>query len=534
MTTSRWHVRWLLLALVIAVPFAGFLVTNHYPWFRIETVVALALLLLTCAVLSAVARGRWFYVVTLVCGCAIAVVPVDRVLLPLGQLPVPAVAAGFLIFFGGLMFWMRERFWASLVTFVLAAFTAHCIVVYRSPAAFAYTGSRPVAGQKPSHFLYLILDEHIGPAGLPKSIPECQNAARMIVSTFGHDGFRLYPNAFSNYATTLDSVPSILNRTLLRSHNEFLRPGSPDPYGMYSLNATKFFSDFKSRGYALEAIQCRGVNFASGSGARVLEYTGGMDEIARSDMRWHEKFRVLVGAYQGSDVVLAGVKGFFPFFRFGTKTLWPMSVSHSWPTWLASEITSTEKPTLFFVHLLTPHGPYAYRPNGSMRSLNEWTADLSYGVSDDRTYRDRYVRYAQQIEYLHEQLGHLFSELRKRGFLDRMTIVVHGDHGSRIRLRRDSVRPASGSRPVEPDRYDYISEADPQDLVDRFSALLAIKFPGERVPSVDGRSGSVVHFLTETVYGRNPADIGPGVDSVFLFGAHDLVTEIAWPAMKGN
>jgi hypothetical protein len=298
----------------------------------------------------------------------------------------------------------------------------------------------------------------------------------------------------------------------------------PDAYGVTFLSVRRFFDEFRARGYRICVFQDRRVSYARGEAARVVEYSGELNSVAGAGWRWQDKLRLLAGSYQASDHVLSRFKGLFPLFRFGARALTPLSAPLVWPSWPAGEIRAAKAPTFFFAHILLPHGPYILRRDGSVRPIEQWKNDQLYGVLDRKTYEDRYRRYSEQIEFVQSQLETLFSRLRDAGVLDRLTVVVHGDHGSRIRLRRWPVR--CGLEPYEPDRYDYSGTPPLPDSLDRFSALLAIKLPGERVPSIAGRKGSVLRILSEVVYRRDTSLIPPGADSVFLCGEQGDPREI--------
>ena len=61
-------------------------------------------------------------------------------------------------------------------------------------------------------------------------------------------------------------------------------------------------------------------------------------------------------------------------------------------------------------------------------------------------------------------MGRLFEQMRKLGLYDEATIVVHGDHGSRISLHSPS--------------YLNRDNLTPEDYRDIYSVLFAIKQPG--------------------------------------------------------
>ncbi len=519
-STSSWLGRALPLACIIVLPFAGFLVSNRYPATRPESAAALLALTLTAAILAAVCRKTLFYAVALVCASAISVVPLQRMLAPALTFSVPVLALGVALSLGGLMFFLRQYFFRVVMIFAAAAFTAHVF----QPLLAGARGTESSSGTaRPAHILYLVLDEHMGPAGLPSYIPECRAAAKSIAETFQTNGFRLYPYAYSNFSSTLESLPSVMNRRLPHLRGTSMRPGSPDVFGVQSVDVSRFFAGFRARGYDVSVFQFRGIDFASGEHARLVEYSPQLGALADVDEDWTEKFRLLVGTYQGSNLALAKVKGFLPF-RFGLRKVGPLAVASVWPDALAEAIANARRPTLFFVYLLAPHGPYLYRADGSIRPFREWEDDLDYQRLNPAEYGERYSRYAAQIGFVQRQLRALLATLAERELLDPMTVVVHGDHGSRI--RRSDLPNTDLSAQFPPDLYDYTGTPTVQDLLDRFSVLLAVKQPGGRGFSTDGRKGSLLRFLSEDLYRESPARLGPGIDSVFLFDGGKNAREI--------
>jgi hypothetical protein len=117
----------------------------------------------------------------------------------------------------------------------------------------------------------------------------------------------------------------------------------------------------------------------------------------------------------------------------------------------------------------------------------------------------------------------VLATLADRGLLDPMTVVVHGDHGSRIR-RRDAPNIDPSLERVT-HRWDYTGPPGVRDLLDRFSTLLAIKLPKQRDYTRVERKGSVLRFLLEEVYREEPSGLGP-VDSVFLFDERGTAKEV--------
>lgn len=511
MDVSGWRGRLAVIATVIVTPFAGFLVSHRYPAWQPEALAAMILLGLTSGVLAWLGRGRLLYGIVLVCGCVVATEPLQRTLSPLVQAPRAIVAAGLALPVAGLMALLRERFFATLATFAGGALAAHCVVMLARPE-LPPVGAAGTVRPPMDHVLFLVLDEHCGLAGLSKEIPACRRAARAIEASFLSHGFRLYPNAFSNYASTVSSVPSLLNGRLLRRRGEFSNNEAPDFYGVTHLETRTFFEDYRRRGYAVTVLQDRRISFRRSSGsAEVVEYSSELASFATARLPWTEKFTVLVGAYQASNRLLASWKGFFPGFRFGWRALASLAAPEDWPAWLAERVAQAPERSLFFAHLLVSHAPYLRRRDGEVRRLAEWWNDLKYEPVPWGIYYERYARYAGQLEYVQSQLDRLFGRLESNGLLAGMTVVVVGDHGARMRLRR-SERQASHA---DPERYDYVGTPPLEDLLDRFSVLLAVRRPG-LPPGTDLRKASALAILKEVIYGQErPSDAETNL--VYLF-----------------
>ena len=134
--------------------------------------------------------------------------------------------------------------------------------------------------------------------------------------------------------------------------------------------------------------------------------------------------------------------------------------------WLDS-IDSSAKPTLYFKHLLLPHVPWEYLPDGRRYSIDRH-ANVP-DTSDERTFGDRwlleqaYQRHLLQARYTDALLGALFDRLRDKGIYDRALVVITADNGESF-LKRGHNR--------------HI--ADAATAADIASTPLLIKLPGQR------------------------------------------------------
>jgi hypothetical protein len=519
--SPRVWVRFLAFACLTVVPFWHFVLVNDYSLLTSEALAATLLFCIPSVVLALVARGRWFYPVLFLCAMVVAVDPFERLTRTAHTINpwlAAVVLAGLLI---GAIATLRRHTAVVLMVFAASFLGADLFTLYAArPASI---GS--AAGPKPQHVLYIVLDEHLGINGFPLDCEACRKAQQVVLETFQRHLFTIYPNAFSNYDVTLDSVPSILNRQLLKSSGEFSSGRTPG--GAVVIAPNRMFSDFGRQAYRIAVYQHRSIDYAAG------DYAAGIPHVDRarsySDVLgglqavpgWPRRFLWLIGDYQGSDPLLSKARAFLPF-RAGYRSTGPLAVRSVWPGTLAADINQARGKTLFFVHLLMPHEPYVYRADGTVRDFAEWHWVKPGDRLDAPAYTEQYQRYCWQVSVLSHQLDGLLSSLEHSGALASMTVVIHGDHGSRI------LRKQEGAAPLPPDaRTDDISgPPTTEDLVNRFSTLLAIRKPGAVAASVMPENRSVLSFLTADFYHDGGAAV-PGANSVYLSDAQGTFREIS-------
>ncbi len=152
--------------------------------------------------------------------------------------------------------------------------------------------------------------------------------------------------------------------------------------------------------------------------------------------------------------------------------------------------------TAVFAHLLFPHHTYNYdRECRIQANTDNWFHAVSLFdievesaiINSPESRRRRYEAYFDQLGCLYRVLREFLDDLEANGLLQDATIILQGDHGSRISLltpNRDSA--------------ERLSDAD---LVDNYSVLFAVRRPGsEPVYNVNPRS--IQALFAETFLGR--------------------------------
>lgn len=95
------------------------------------------------------------------------------------------------------------------------------------------------------------------------------------------------------------------------------------------------------------------------------------------------------------------------------------------------------QPSLHFLHVLLPHLPLVYLPDGhrygTERTLPGLLDTRDRWVDDTLTVAEGYRRFLLQVGYVDALLGRLIARLKEVGLYDRALIVVASDHGGSFR-----------------------------------------------------------------------------------------------------
>ncbi len=130
---------------------------------------------------------------------------------------------------------------------------------------------------------------------------------------------------------------------------------------------------------------------------------------------------------------------------------------------LASTIRKGSRPALYFLHVLLPHRPWEFLPDGRRYPGGEYIPGLAgtHWGDDERHAQQAYQRYILQMRYVDTAVGRIVRRLEEEGMFDDSLIVLLGDHGT-------SFRPGDTQR--------LISETNDHEII---PVPLLIKAPGQ-------------------------------------------------------
>ena len=492
---------------LIVLPFIQFLVKQRYFLMRAENVVYMAFLVAACLILGWITHKHMVFHVVAILGLSVMQVPYTQSIHDalLVFKPIYLVFAAIFLF-SALARLMGDKFYAVVLVAVTAANISGMVEAAVGPGVLSITdnpslseNSNSATHTKPSRVIYLVLDGYMGPAGFAEDTPHSKSVRRSIENTFLKYGFTLYPNAFSNYAWTAASVRSLLNMTLLD------RAPVEDPGERYRL-----FSHFRELGWALSIYRFRNakVFWTPPSAEREVLYNQFLLGAIRDlPMPWTDRLTVLSRTYMyESRWILLVMKNLDAGWVNIHGLHWSQAVSLKVLDVLRRDVIAASRDSLFFAHLLAPHHPYIYRSDGSVwpvatMAIWRWGRSL-----DDRAYEAWRRQYEEQVLHLNKRLDEFLGQLQSAGVLASAMVIVHGDHGSRMRSSAGIGEPF-------------------QQMLDRYSALLAVKRPGMLKGRMVHRKASLMELLHKELYPDAKWQLPREIDSVYLHDDNGAVAK---------
>lgn len=149
-------------------------------------------------------------------------------------------------------------------------------------------------------------------------------------------------------------------------------------------------------------------------------------------------------------------------------------------TWVRS-IRPSSPPALNFKHVLLPHVPWQYLPDGHS---NARAAGRTPGLvrpqaaNDPFLVEQQYQRHLLQVGFTDRMLGRLIDRLRETGLWDRALVVITADHGVSFRVGQTDRRAVT-----------------PQNVQDIAPIPLFVKAPGQRTGRVSTRPVQTIDIL---------------------------------------
>lgn len=523
-------------ALILLTPFVSFLRYHSYDLLAAEALLCIAALAATGLAIGAVIAVRpsvlcpiVLFVMTIPWLLEPAVVAIlfifDAALVRAGVASAGSPLAARIAYgLGGLvgvflfaLFWMLRRHVGEIAA---GAFGVMLIVAALASngrggkTVAAVSGSPPRPGLPP--IVHLVLDEHIGVAGLPEDIEGAGELKGKIVAFYQRHGFRLYSHAFSHYWNTTDSLSNLLNGTAAP-----LLLAQVDRHNTQRLSVNRWFLTLREQGYQIEVLQTDHLDFCAGGGvdicstylansigtlrheARVRPATAAL-AIMYAHLSRSRYYRITGIAYERALWAPATSFGVaLPSWKWERLVVGPLLATRAVDD-LADAIRRTPNGRAFFAHVMVPHNSYMFDRTCAIEgNALRWRdrgdslrRPFAPNSAEDRA--ARYGRYLEQVECTYRFIDKVVQALGDTGGLDRAVVLVHGDHGSRIGIRD----PLASWRGLVSQR----------DILDFYSTLYAIRAPSVE-PGVSDDVVSIQSLFAEQMLKDRPS---PRLDRVYL------------------
>jgi hypothetical protein len=198
-------------------------------------------------------------------------------------------------------------------------------------------------------------------------------------------GFTVNENARSNYYLTIMSVPSILNMRYIHEDEEFIKAKDRELYLNNKIKFSAVVERFKSEGY--EVI------------------FNGIPDFTSTDFI-NLFFAVSVGSVY-SEIF---------FTKNKNDTLNKLNV--------LKQMEKPQKPTFAYFHILCPHSPYIFKPDGSTVTYLEHLLRLAKFSFNPSIFDSAYL---DQVKFIGNQIIQIASQLRTKD--PDSIIIIMADHG---------------------------------------------------------------------------------------------------------
>ncbi|HZE28816.1 MAG TPA: sulfatase-like hydrolase/transferase, partial [Gaiellaceae bacterium] len=186
---------------------------------------------------------------------------------------------------------------------------------------------------------------------------------------------------------------------------------------------------------------------------------------------------------------------------------------HDFNTWLAKLRPPGSTPSLDYLHILFPHGPWLYFPDGRVRAV---AVPRAPGRTEERWWNESlaeqaWQRHLLQVGFADKLLGRFVARLHKTGLWDRALVIVTVDEGDSFRggdNRRDPSKTNLGDIAFIP-LFLKLPGADQGRVVERHVSSVDL------VPTIASLLGVKIGWRVD---GRSVLASGPGSPTVRVNG----------------
>ena len=420
------------------------------------------------------------------------------------------------------MLFLAGRLDRNLGIVIATVFGVGAVSTYMIPTGKVFLGEyyrgKSVVKTDLPPVIHLVLDEHIGLAGLPSEIEGADELRDELRAFYEGFGFRVFGQAYSQYADTKLSMATML----MGQPHQYVVSEQDAEASERNLRFNSWFEHLVERGYGVRVYHSFDVDFCGGDESEVQSCYGysanSIKSLLDSNLPVFALAKAITASFLDTVVLYRVWLGNAPkVVRQGAilpkwlRQLHKYAAPASLPVLhqVLRDLRREPRGSAFFVHLLIPHHTYLYDEDCRIKpDIESWVnnvspdADFTSGLINTPASRKRtYASYFEQLRCTRKELQAFFESLQEIGAFDDGTIIVHGDHGSRIALATTNRGPVANLRAA--------------DLVDLYSVLFAVRGPGFD-SGYDNSFRSIQALFAETILQRTLAEEPSDVVLSFL------------------
>ena len=273
-------------------------------------------------------------------------------------------------------------------------------------------------------YVEIVLDEHIGFGGIAPSKNE-NSILETLRDKYIQHGFRVYGGVYSREKFTIMSFSNFLNFKTSKQYDKYLsRAGR----GHNIIIRNKLFEILSKKGYLINVIQTnyldlcktRNINLTS----CITYQFNNLNQVEHFQNLAEKTFSIISSVFH-----VFHLNSFMEKFAnnpFLLNLRLPRNVIPEFPfpssgyrifSKVIDQAKHIRKGNAYFIHILLPHSPYVFDKKCNYSYLR---------VSESEAYFN-------QIQCTHRLMNQFLQELSENPEAKNSTLVVHGDHGSRIK-----------------------------------------------------------------------------------------------------
>ncbi len=315
--------------------------------------------------------------------------------------------------------------------------------------------------------LHIILDELYSPSAIHSRDDNGNDIFKNMLAFDKLLQFRVYGRVYSRHYFTATSLPNMMAAEFNSSLNIPLKiEQNSKP------NENLYFDDYHSNGYKIVVYQSDHIDFCLNDSVSICNTFDSFDpkwqvSWGSKDKRDNDRLKylwlILLRGYDGSYTSKYMRK---LFDESHTPERFDVPGFPLWFDMFEETAINIPRGTMLFAHFMVPHAPYLLTKDCQVKAIAQPHGYyLGDRIGNDANAIDSarvtyHKEYSNQTTCVLNKLTHLLEAIAQLKKYDDATIIIHGDHGSRISVG------------------DKIEDYNERDFIDNYATFYAIRKPG--------------------------------------------------------